>query len=193
MASVVGPASVTALTRYYRNQAGESIAEISQKDKVSEYAVKQSIRDVEVYRSRHKIEHVQEAMAAVVLGRARKVGVALDNALGAKTEITDAKGRIRKVADVDMQLKGVAEIRNIISTIQPKAAHQTNVGVAVGVHGGKERVATGTYSGMEDLLTEIMKEQESNPEPEQRQLKGTTLEVARGEYEEIEPAEVADE
>lgn len=192
------PTSPAVLRRYYRNtELGEGIPEIAAAEGVGEETIRQSINAVRLYRTRHKVEHVHEAMVGVVLSVAPKMQRALEKALTAKTEITevvDGKTKTRKVDDLSMQLRGVESAKGLIQTVQPKgpsnAIQINNANVA---HAQSQRVATGSYVGMEDMLTEIMKEQEAQPAPEQRQLTGAKLESIRGEFEEVEPADDDDE
>ena len=188
------PTSEVALRRYYRNhELGEGIPEIAAAEGVAEETVRQSIHAVQLYRTRHKVEHAHEAMVGVVLNATPKVQRTLDKVLTAKTEIT-VDGKTRKVDDLSMQLRGVEMVKGIIQTVQPRgpstAVQINNANLA---HAQSARVASSSYVGMEDMLTEIMKEQEAQPAPEQRQLAGAKLESVRGEYAEIEPVDDVDE
>jgi len=192
------PTSPVSLRRYHRStELGEAIPEIAASEGVTEETVRQSINAVRLYRTRHKVEYAHEALVAVVLDTAPKVQRTLDKVLTAKTEITEKVGgktRVRKVDDLSMQLRGVEMVKGIVQTVQPRgpstAVQINNANLA---HTKSERVASGTYVGMEDMLTEIMKEQEAQPAPEQRQLTGAKLESAHGEYEEVEPVDDSDE
>jgi hypothetical protein len=185
------PTSEVSLRRYYRNhELGEGIPEIAKSEGVEEETVRQSIHSVQLYRTRHKVEHAHEAMVGVVLNATPKVQRTLDKVLTAKTEITDAAGKVRKVDDLSMQLRGVEMVKGIIQTVQPRgpstAVQINNANMA---HAQSARVATSSYVGMEDMLTEIMKEQQTQPAPEQRQLTGAKLESVRGEYVDTEEAD----
>jgi len=190
----ISATSPLALRRYQRNtELGEGIPEIAKSEGVTEETVRQSINAVRLYRTRHKVEYAHEALVGVVLNTAPKIQRTLDKVLTAKTEITIG-GKVRKVDDLSMQLRGVEMVKGIVQTVQPRGPStqvQINNANLAKAHG--ERVASSSYVGMEDMLTDIMKEQEANPEPERRQLTGAKLETVRGEYEEVEPADSDDE
>jgi hypothetical protein len=184
--------SQKALERYERNKAGESIADIAKADGVSENSVQQSIRSVQLFRSKHTHEYANQAISAIVIDTAGHVKKSLVNGLTATTTetISDKNGNTRKVKkpDVSAQMRAVSEYQKLASTIQPKGGG-TNVNVGVGVGVNQTRVATGSYIGMEDRLRKIMQQQKQQPIVEGTTLTQATLELPSGEFEQDEPAE----
>jgi hypothetical protein len=193
MSTSTNPTSRVAMERYDRNKAGESIAEIAEKDKVSEKAVQDSIRNVQLYRSRYTHEAANQAISEIIVEKAQKVGKAIDNGLEAyqEYEITDKRGRKRRVRrpDVSAQMRAVGEYRQLAVVIQPKSAPSTHVNVGVGV---SNRVQTGSYSGMEDRLRTIIKKQKETPLLEGSTLVQSVMEIPTGEFEQVEPGENAE-
>lgn len=184
------PASQTALDRYARNKAGESIEEIARKDGVSEKAVKNSIRSIQLYRELHSTEFTNEGVNAVLQNRVRDLDKALENGLTASTEVEE-NGKKKNVPDVPLQLRAVGEFRSLLGTVQPKVAPTTSVQVGVGVS-QTTRVATGTYVGMEDRLRRITTElEQAGPTDHHRHKLRSNLNVESGEGDVAEPAENA--
>lgn len=184
-----GPASQTSLDRYARNKAGESIEEIARKDRVSENAIKNSIRSIQLYRELHSTDFTNEGVNAVLQGRVRDLDKALERGLNA-SDTVEENGKKKKVPDVPLQLRAVGEYRALLTTVQPKVAPSVNVGVGVGVN-QTTRVASGTYVGMEDRLRKITMELEGSVvEHEPKHLLRSNLgQGDDGESIEAEPVE----
>lgn len=180
------------LKRYYRNKNGESISDIAATEKVEEQTVKNSIRAVELYRARHNVEVLNEAIVGAVLTVVPEVQKSIKRQLSATTIVDDGGGKKRKEPDYLTQRAAVAEVRGLIQTVQPKAPTVHSTQVAVGVNQGQApRLATGSYVGMEDRLKTITQELEAQPiDGNRKQLMQAPLQAADdGEYEEAEPVE----
>ena len=185
------PASETHLKRYYRSKQGESVTEIAQKDGVSEQAVKESIRSIELYRARHDVQVLNEAVVGAVLTVVPEVQKSIKRQLNATT-VVEAGGKKRREPDWQVQRAAVAEVRGLIQTVQPKAPNVHSTQVAVGVGQGQvPRLATGSYVGMEDRLKTITQELEAQPlEVNRKQLMQAPLQpIDDAEYEDSEPVE----
>ena len=187
------PASEVHLKRYYRNKSGESISEIAARDKVDEATVKNSIHSIELYRQRHNVEVLNEAIVGVVLDVVPRMKKSLARQLEAKTVVDDGNGKKRKEDDFQTQRSAVAEVRGLIQTVQPKAptVHATQVNANIGA-GNTPRLASGSYVGMEDRLKRITDELEiksTQPEPKKLMMQAPIASIEDGEYEEAEPVE----
>ena len=184
------PASETHLKRYYRSKQGESVTEIAQKDGVSEQAVKDSIRSIELYRARHDVQVLNEAVVGAVLTVVPEVQKSIKRQLNATT-VVEAGGKKRREPDWQVQRAAVAEVRGLIQTVQPKAPNVHATQVNVGQQGQAQRLATGSYVGMEDRLKLITQELDSQVvDGNRKQLMQAPLQAADdGEYEEAEPVE----
>lgn len=184
------PASEVHLRRYYRNKHGESVPDIATKDGVDEQTVKNSIRAVELYRARHNVETLNEAIATAVLTVVPDVQRSIKRQLGATTTVDGKNGKQRKQPDFITQRAAVAEVRGLIQTVQPKIAPVHATQVNVDTKGNSPRLASGSYIGMEDRLKAITTELESAKDSDRKQLMQAPLQsIEDGEFEEAEPVE----
>jgi hypothetical protein len=155
------------LSRFIRQKSGKTIEEIAAEDGVSIEVVKTSIRNVEFKQGYHTNEYLQQNLIGVVLKLAPAAQSALLEALasGTNREATNAEGEKITIfePDHDTRLKAVAEVRQIAAVASPRAGHQTNVkvGVGVGLVGGGQ--ASGSYVGMEERMREIRQARRDHP------------------------------
>jgi hypothetical protein len=168
--------------RHALNKSGKSIEEIAVMEGVKPEAIRRSIETVEMYRHRNTADTMNQSLISVVQRLETKILGALERGLNAVTDV-HSNGKVEKQPDHAIQIKAVAEVRQLAQVVQPKASPQVNVGVGVGINSQPTRVATGSYVGMEDRLREIRKLRENQKTIEGRtDIVTKTLETADGDF-----------
>jgi len=142
------------LARYMKfKKLNKTPEEIAKEEAVSLYAVRRSIQVVEQHRALVNVDAALTEQAEVVLSTKESEKAALDEALKAKTEIVDGKGRKKLIPDHDTRLRASEVITGKITAMQPRPGSQTNVKVGVGVN--NQAPTLSDYATFEDRLRAI--------------------------------------
>jgi hypothetical protein len=171
------------LERALRVKSGETIAEIAQRDGVTEKAVQKSLRIVNVNRARHSDEFLKESLIGIVMSLGPETRSAVAGALGATYDVTkqeNGKDVIVQEPDHSTRLKAVEQFVEIAKAAQPKGGPSINVGMGVQVGQGRGVAASGAYIGMEDRLKAIRQEIAQRPQLEERTVTTAVLEAPGG-------------
>lgn len=172
------------LSRFIRSRAGKTIEEIAAEDRVSIESVKNSIQSVEFKQGYHTNEYLQTSLIGVILKLAPAAQSALLEAMTA-TVNRDSKNELGekmviKEPDHEIRLKAISEFQKIAVAAQPRAGHQTNVkvGVGIGLAGGAQ--ASGSFVGMEERMRDIRQVRKAQPELAASTVQAVDLKTIEG-------------
>lgn len=121
------------LLRYLKAQAGLDVPEIAKLERVSEAAVRQSIRQIEAYRQQNTSMELDMAARDLFISSVPKAKQTLQGLLEA-TELVEKKdektGKVKviTVADKTTRIEAMKVMTSLITALQPKApSAQVNV------------------------------------------------------------------
>lgn len=166
------------LSRFIRNRAGKTVEEIAEEDGITVDRVKDSIRTVEFKQGYHTNEYLNQNLIGIILKASPAAQDALLKLLTAtkSRDVKNERGEVMTVVepDTDAIAKGLAEYRQIAAVAQPKAGHQTNVKVGVGLNVAAGQ-ASGSYVGLEDRMREIRQRRIEQPVLESSNVQAATI------------------
>lgn len=152
--------------------------EIAEEDGITVDRVKDSIRTVEFKQGYHTNEYLNQNLIGIILKASPAAQDALLKLLTAtkSRDVKNERGEVMTVVepDTDAIAKGLAEYRQIAAVAQPKAGHQTNVKVGVGLNVAAGQ-ASGSYVGLEDRMREIRQRRIEQPVLESSNVQAATI------------------
>lgn len=176
--------------RWEKNKGGKSIDEIAKEESVTPETVRRSLESVQLYRQRNTHENLNISLIEVLREVKHDILGAIQRGLNANV-VFEENGKKRTEPDHNIQLKAVAEVRQLATVVQPKGGGpQVTVGVAVS--GQPTRVASTGYIGMEDRLREIRQLRDRNTQQDGRTITVASLEAPAPDFEEDGEAEDED-
>lgn len=168
-------------SRWFRQKNGETIEDIAKADRVQESAVKESLRQVEMFRGRHTSEHLNEQTIGVVMSLSDPLKHALLEGLTATFEVKDGN-KTKHEPDHAVRMQAVEKVKELIKVVQPKTPGGTHVQVGIGIRGGGGAADTGTaYIGMEERMRGIREKMSAKPLLEGRVVQTAVLESDHSE------------
>jgi len=130
----------TALHHWFLvERGGMTVEQVAAKYNLTVFKVQESIDYVKEWQSRNSLSFLETKAIEVVMSQMDSIGKVHQRGMQAEKVVfvNQKTGRVKKMPDIAMQLKAVAEVRNLMATVQPKGpALQLNQQNNFGMPGG---------------------------------------------------------